>query len=87
MTNYDTKHYLLCMEVNADARHARQKAKPRRVAKTPVTISLGPDLITRLDAFAQRRNLSRSGVVSMAVTESLERWEIEREPSLEWQHG
>ena len=85
MTDYDIQHYSLCMEVNADARPAGRKVNKRRLAKTPVTISLGPDLISRVDAWAARRNLSRSGVVSMALTEKLDEWE--REMGMEPRHG
>jgi metal-responsive CopG/Arc/MetJ family transcriptional regulator len=68
------------MEVNADVRPGGRKPA-RRQAKTPVTISLGPELIKRVDAWAQRRNLSRSGVVSMALTEKLDEWEREQQDS------
>jgi hypothetical protein len=69
--------YLCGMEVDLN-NIRRNVGRPRRdrEKKTPIAISLGPDLLARLDNWARKRNLSRSGTASMALTESLERWEL-----------
>ncbi len=66
------------MEVNLE-NIRRPVGRPYRgkEKKTPIAISLGPDLLARLDNWARKRGLSRSGTASMALTESLERWEME----------
>jgi metal-responsive CopG/Arc/MetJ family transcriptional regulator len=48
---------------------------PSGRSKTQVGISIAAEILVKLDARAKKRGLSRSGVVNMAVTESLERWE------------
>ena len=48
---------------------------PSGRGKTQIGISIAPEILVKLDARAKKRGLSRSGVVNMAVTESLERWE------------
>ena len=68
------------MSVNLDRPLLASRRKTQRLElKTPVSVSLGPELLRRVDAWAVRRNLRRSGVVSQALTESLERWEREAE--------
>ncbi len=48
---------------------------PSGRGKTQIGISIAPEILVKLDARAKKRGLSRSGVVNIAVTESLERWE------------
>ncbi len=69
-----------CHGMEVDLENIRNRpSRPRRSKenRTPIAISLPPDLLARLDNWARKRNLSRSGTASMALTESLERWEME----------
>ena len=52
------------------------EAPARRAAgKQQAGISFTLEVLDRIDARAKKRGLSRSGVVNLAVTESLDRWE------------
>lgn len=63
------------MEVDTDKVRTIGKPNNRNRKKTPVTVSLGPELLSRVDTWAAKRNVGRSAIVSMALTEGLDRWE------------
>jgi hypothetical protein len=63
------------VNIDLDSSSKKSRKAPHRSAKKTVCVSFAADILIRIDTRARKRGLSRSGLVNLAVTESLENWE------------
>jgi hypothetical protein len=63
------------VNIDLDSSSKKFRKAPHRSVKKTVCVSFAADILIRIDTRARKRGLSRSGLVNLAVTESLENWE------------
>jgi hypothetical protein len=74
--------YSWFVNIDLDSSSKKSRKAPYRSAKKTVCVSFAADILTKIDTRARKRGLSRSGLVNLAVTESLENWERSEEKDI-----
>ena len=42
--------------------------------KRPITLTIGPEMLEKIDALAKRRRMGRAATITLALSEHLERY-------------